>query len=271
MTPSKGYYCLIQYCPDLTRLEAATVGVLLFCPERAFLKALTARNNSRIRRFFGSAGHDWNRINSFKKGIEERIELEQPEIQTLEDLETFIALRANQIQITPPRSMRISDPEEDLKRLFNEVIGGPHRKQNTKSLQRYVGDRFIKAGLEKIVCKNIKVTVPLFNREISVPYGFQNGRFNLIQPVRFLASNPDQAMHNACRYAVEGRSLWANRDPNFGELKLVVIGKFHSRHSKTMDDVRRVLADGNVDLFATNELDSLIDEIRTTGKEIQIK
>lgn len=37
----KGYYSIIQYCPDLSRFEAANVGVLLFCPERAFLKALT--------------------------------------------------------------------------------------------------------------------------------------------------------------------------------------------------------------------------------------
>ena len=37
MTPAKGYYCLIQYCPDQTRLEAATIGVLLFRPERTCL------------------------------------------------------------------------------------------------------------------------------------------------------------------------------------------------------------------------------------------
>ena len=41
MKPSKGYYSLIQYCPDLGRLEAANVGVLLFCPERGFLKFST--------------------------------------------------------------------------------------------------------------------------------------------------------------------------------------------------------------------------------------
>ena len=38
MKPSRGYYCIIQYCPDLGRLEAANIGVLLFCPDRGFLK-----------------------------------------------------------------------------------------------------------------------------------------------------------------------------------------------------------------------------------------
>jgi hypothetical protein len=54
VTPAKGYYSIIQHCPHLGRFEAANVGVLLFCPERHFLQAITARNNSRVIRFFGS-------------------------------------------------------------------------------------------------------------------------------------------------------------------------------------------------------------------------
>ena len=49
MKPSKGCYSLIQYCPDLGRLEAANVGVLLFCPEPHFLKA-QLRHPPRVRR-----------------------------------------------------------------------------------------------------------------------------------------------------------------------------------------------------------------------------
>ena len=272
MTSGKGYYCLIQYCPDRTRLEAATIGVLLFCPERAFLKALTARDNRRIQRFFGREGHDWLRINSFKTAIEERLEVEQAEIQSLADLEAFIALRANQFLITSPRAMRVNDPEEDLKELFKEVVGGPECKQRARSLQRYVGDRIFKAGLQSKIRTNIEVVVPVFNRQVSIPYGFQNGRFNLIQPVRFQATSPNQAINTACRYAAEGRSLWENPHPALGPLKLVIVGKFRAQHAQTKDDVRRVLAamDSHVELLATNELDRLINEIRTTGKDIPV-
>ena len=42
MESAKGYYCLIQYCPDLARLEAANIGVILFCPERGFIRAKIA-------------------------------------------------------------------------------------------------------------------------------------------------------------------------------------------------------------------------------------
>ena len=67
MGTSKGYYSLVQYCPDLSRMEAANIGVLLFSPDRQFLQAKMTSDNSRIRQFFGSESNDWQRINSFKR------------------------------------------------------------------------------------------------------------------------------------------------------------------------------------------------------------
>jgi hypothetical protein len=109
MKPAKGYYSLIQYCPDLSRLEAANIGVLLFCPEKLFLQARTVRGNKRIQHFFGRQRHDWDRIDSFKLGLEERLAAENGDIKTLDALERFIALRANELQISLPRPMRVED------------------------------------------------------------------------------------------------------------------------------------------------------------------
>ena len=113
---SKGYYSVIQYCPDLGRLEAANIGVLLFCPERGFLDALTAKHNERIRKFFGSKDHDWKKINSFKLGIEERIRAEYASVSTVEDLREFIDRRANQFRITDPQPMRVRHPTTEVPR-----------------------------------------------------------------------------------------------------------------------------------------------------------
>ena len=52
MTAIRGYYSLIQYCPDRSRLEAANVGVVLFVPDRSFFKARISPNNEHVRRFF---------------------------------------------------------------------------------------------------------------------------------------------------------------------------------------------------------------------------
>ena len=81
MKPAKGYYSIIQYCPDLSRLEAANIGVLLFYPERQFLEARMERGHGRVQKLFGSEGHDWSRIESFKRTVDERLQTEGHELK----------------------------------------------------------------------------------------------------------------------------------------------------------------------------------------------
>lgn len=267
---TKGYYSLIQYCPDLGRLEAANIGVLLFSPERQFLKAMTTRNNSRIIRFFGSEGHDWVRINAFKKGLEDRIALEGTDIKSLEDLQRFIDQRANLLQITPPRPMKVAEPEKDLEALFKELMSETAHRTASRTLRRLLGEKLTTAGLERKLRKNIKVSVPVLGKDVEIPFGFQNGRFNLINPVRFEASNPEQSIITACKYAVEGRSLYESPDPELGNLQLVVVGKFRPKDHDSPNRVKRVFQDYGVKLYRTSEIPQLIDEIRTTGKDLDL-
>lgn len=268
MNTHKGYYSLIQYCPDLGRLEAANVGVLLFCPELQFLKARIARNNRRIITFFGSAGHDRARLNAFKKGMEERLQTEGHDIRTLRDLELFIAKRANMLQITPPRPMTVTDPDKELEALFVEITGESIRRTSTKGLRRQLEDTISKAGLERKVLHNIPIEVPINKKTLDVPIGFQNGRFNLINPVKFEAVNPEQAFATACKYAVEGRSLFEHRHPKFGDLQLVVVGKFRPKDKVSPVIVRKVLEDHAVKMYPFSKLPDLVDDIRRTAKNI---
>jgi hypothetical protein len=269
--PAKGYFSLIQYCPDLGRLEAANVGVLLFCPERSFLKALTTRSNARIKRFFGAAGHDWERIHSFKQGFVERIEREGRDVATLDDLQRFIAQRANLIQLTPPRPMKVLDPEADLRELFDEYlgVGVAKPKSTSKSLRQLLGKKLDAAGLQSKIRRDLRVAVPVLGREIDVPFGFQNGRFNLITPVRFTAAHSTQAVTaSACTLAVEGRSLFEHSDSKLGALQLVVVGKFRPNDRESVQLVRRIFDDNQVKLYRTSELPQLIEAIRQTGKDV---
>lgn len=244
--------------------------MLLFCPEQNFLKARIARNNHRIAKFFGVEGHDWKRINSFKHGLVDRLDVERGDIQTLDDLQNFIALRANLLQITAPRPMSVEDPERDLDILFSDIIGERISKMTRRNLRRYIGEQFNKAGLEKKLRRDIHVTVPAFDKEVEIPFGYQNGRLNLITPVRFEAGNPDQAIVTASRYAIEGDSLYKHPDPKLGELKLVVVGQFRSDDSESLRRVKRIFADYPLAFFRSSELPRLIDEIRQTAHDIQL-
>jgi Protein of unknown function (DUF3037) len=268
MNPAKGYYCLIQYCPDLGRLEAANVGVLLFCPERMFLDAVTSRNNRRIIQFFGREGHDWTRINSFKRGIKERLLKESSGIRTVEDLERFIALRANVLQITSPRPMKVLDTGKDLERLAEEFLGQAPQTEKKESLRKRISDQLLGAGLASKIRQDIPIEVPIRKKKIDVPFGYQNGRFNLLVPVTFTTEDPDHSFTTACKYAVEGESLYETKHPEFGQLQFCVIGQFRPKDKDTPARVGEVLEKHQVQLYRANELSKLIKHIQETGKDI---
>src|SRR5687767_13456111 len=128
MKPHKGWFSIVQFCPDPNRLESANIGVLLFCPEVDFLDVRIASDNRRIIKFFGSKDFDFALVNSFKKGLEERLRKERQNIVNHEQLVDFIDQRANQIRISPPRSIRVTEPEKQLNDLFSELVGESARR-----------------------------------------------------------------------------------------------------------------------------------------------
>lgn len=124
MKSNKGWFSIVQFCPDPNRLESANIGVLLFCPELDFLNMRLASDNQRIIKFFGSGGFDFILINSFKKGLKERLRKERMNIVNHAQLCDFINKRANQIRISIPRSIRITEPKKQLDDLFAELVLG---------------------------------------------------------------------------------------------------------------------------------------------------
>jgi hypothetical protein len=206
-------------------------------------------------------------LNAFRRGLEDRLDLEAQEIDSVEQLEHFIAQRANLLQITPPRPMKVTDPDKELEDLFKELVAGASHRTSTRNLRRFLGEKLVTAGLERKIRRDIRVSVPVLQKEVEIPFGFQNGRFNLINPVRFEAADPDKSLVTACKYAVEGHSLYENPDRLLGPLQLVVVGKFRAKDQESPAKVKRVFQEYGVTLFRTTELPQLINEIRKTGKD----
>lgn len=125
MNTTRGYYSLVQYCPDLARQEAANAGVVLFCPERGFFRAKLTDSLAHIRRFFGHAADTDGHIAGMLKALVSRIEIEQADFKSLEDLQQFVATRANKVILTPPKPVLVSEPEADLEALFRELVADP--------------------------------------------------------------------------------------------------------------------------------------------------
>ena len=115
MNAIKGYYSLVQYCPDMARQEAANVGVVLFCPDQRFLRAKVTDTIRRIRRFFGEDVDGHRHLHGMMEAVVNRLELEQTEFKTLSDFQQFVDTRANKIILTRPKPILVKEPEEDLR------------------------------------------------------------------------------------------------------------------------------------------------------------
>jgi hypothetical protein len=252
----------------LSRFEAVNIGVLLFCPDSGFLKSMTSGNNARVVKFFGREGHDWKRLRAFKQGIEDRLQSERATIRTRDDLQQFIAMRANLIQISDPKPIKVFDAEQDLANLFQKLVGGIQRLESQRNLRKVLADTFAGADLSKKLLSNVRIDVPVLNRKVEMPFGYQNGRFNVINPVSFRSADPDSAFRTACKYAVEGRSIYEHPNGDYGAMQLVIVGQFRPRDNGSLALVRRVLSEHPVKLVKLDEVSTLIDEIRRTGKEL---
>lgn len=269
MNSTKGYYCVIQYCPDRSRLEAANIGVLLFCPEINFLKARTDKAAHRIKQFFGLKQEDKKYIDALRASIEQRLKTEKQSFQTVEDLENFIATRANTIKVTAPRPMKVQDPEKDLETLFEQLVKAPARRQEARrdgSMRQILAEAFEDENIRRKIRKDIHIDLPEF-RSVRAPFGYQNGRFNLIKPARFDDKGGESAFKEACLYAIEGDYVYKYEHPEFGQMQMAVVGQFNPEQQEAEKTVRKTLGDHNVMLYTQEELNKLFRDIIEHGKE----
>lgn len=124
MKPKRGYYSLVQFCPNPSRLEAVNVGVVLFCPEAEFLDARTSSSNRRAEQLVGRGNLERAALNAAKRSIERRLEVDRESFKNVEDLRKFIDTRGNSLKLTESRPVKVVDPAEELEKLYEELVGG---------------------------------------------------------------------------------------------------------------------------------------------------
>jgi hypothetical protein len=267
MGAARGYYSLIQYCPDPSRAEGANVGVLLFCPELKFIEARTAAGNDRVRRFFGRTSFDPDRLRAAKRAMEYRLRKEQENFQTLDDLNHFIETRANDLTLTPPRPMKVSDPKAELQGLFKELVGGRARKEPPPPELRELDQLLRQPKLENRIQFDKRVRVPLIGRELRVPYAYQNGALNLIKPHRFPESE-DTATSAAMRLAVQGDLLYRHKEDEI-ERRLIVVSTFgQSQVDQSLRDrISKILEEYHTRLVPQAKIPEFVREIDREAHE----
>lgn len=261
MSGYKGYYSLIQFCPNPSRAEAVNVGVLLFCPELHFIDAQVSRNTTRARRLLEHEEVDVARLKTTQKSIKERMLVEHDRFRTLEDLNQFIGTRGNDIQLTSPRTLRVLEPVKQLGELFRELVEVEGKPANYRAaLTERLRSRLEVPALEGKLERDKKITLPVVEREIKIPFAYRNGVTNLILPAHF--STGADGIHKAMRIAFEAE-LVKKIPPNgtSGHALQVVVDTEDSKEGREIEALVIRIIETNGEAVSARDLDSFVQKV----------
>ena len=236
---ARGFYSVVQYCPDRFRAEAANVGLVLLRPDPHAIRVRMADNHDRVRRLFGIAKSESKNLKLSMFGVKSRIESGAAEFRTLDDLATFAASRANDLRLTAPRLAKVDDFEVDFERLFSTLVeshstaalaaGSP-----AEVLPPELSGVFYRLQQAQKIWRPGTITVPVYKRKLDVPYAYRNGVVNLVKPHVFPATR--RAETQAATLAVNGDLI--RKHPADGERQqlIVVSTQETADQAKEVDD-----------------------------------
>jgi hypothetical protein len=224
------------------------------------LEVRLTHSNQRIRRVFGQ--QDWDFLDRARESVQSRLHSET--FETVRDLESYISKRANVIQLTPLRPLKFGEIGQEVAALYRRLVE-PEAVERKPRITTYLAKKLVEAGVEGLVKKSISIEIPAFGQPIRAPYGYKNGRFNLISPIQF---NPDleDILAKAGKSAIEGQLLYHHPDPQLGPLQLVVVAKFADRNESSSSElVRRIFKEHQVGMHTFENIEPLFADIKKSA------
>jgi hypothetical protein len=122
---ARGFYSVVQYCPDRFRAEAVNMGLVLLRLEPHAVRVRMTGKYDRVRRLFAISKAELKNLSLSISALESRIENSAEDFCTAEDLAAFAASRANDLRLTEPRLAMVENLEADFERLFSKLVGEP--------------------------------------------------------------------------------------------------------------------------------------------------
>lgn len=258
MKPTKGYFCLVQFCPNPSRLETVNVGVLLFCPESGFLDAQMSGSSARARRFFGRDQVELAGLKSALKAFRKRLSVDRASFSNRDDLQRFVETRANLLQLTEPRAVKVFDPAQDLRRLFKELVGGRSESKTQRPAIPQLDTFFERLISEGRARRNVEVSIPVMNRRIVSQYGYQNGVDNYVVRHDFSARE-SASLTAAGNLAIEGDLLRRHTEKS----RLIVVTSYDTPEAEDLLQPRvdELFREYEVDAVGTRDLPAFLQKV----------
>lgn len=258
MEQRQGKYALIQFCPIPERQEYINVGIAVVVPELGYVGIRFARSSRRIERLFGKQSKSY--IDAIKASFESRLFVELSNAPDGSSLAEFSRKRANDLRVSQLQPVLVSSPEAVLDQLFSELVGDDDAPAREPRMRRRLREAFVANKVEQFLDVPPSVNLPEFGLSVSVPYGYQNGCYNLIDAMR-LPSSPSEALREAGKRSMEGGLIWKHFERADVCKRLVVVGDFKAQSNAFYHAVRDQFVEHNVKLYRFDDLSPLFKDI----------
>lgn len=262
MAMPQGSYAVLQFSPLPERLEFVNIGVVLLVPSTRYMAVKFSESAKRVEKLFGRLDDGYFHL--VKTAFAHRIEMEVKTDWSLERLERFGRSRANEMRLSKLLPIAVTEqPEAILNKLFSELVGGSPKVKKQPKIRTELRRKFELAGVEKLLArpKPVKLRAGVI---IEAPYAYQNGTYNLIDPMR-MGTGADHALREAGKRAIEGRWLYDSTRGTDTPKRLVVVGDFQQQDESLFPAIESVMSEHQVKLYSFDELDPLLEEIRKSS------
>ncbi len=260
MARTKGFFSVVQFCPDLDRGECANVGVVLVVPSLGFRKVLLSEDNEGPKQRFGRDAYDDARLAVAKRALAGRIEQEGREWGTPEELTKFGKKEGNHLLLSAPRVILVEDAEVELSELFQRLVHvdpNRRRRQPKPDLKNIFEPKLMGVPL----LRDLEVDIPEYGK-LDVPYAYRNGVLNLVRPEGF-PIDVHSATAKANDLAVKGHLLFTHPDPHGKPRKLIVVGGFDASAPEDLKyRIEFVLKEHDARLVREDRLDDFVAEVK---------
>lgn len=262
---ARGFYSVVQYCPDRFRAEAVNVGLVLLCTDPHAVRVRMTNNHDRVRKLFGVARPELKNLKVSTHGLTSRIENSADDFRTSEDLSAFAAQRANNLRLTEPRLAKLDDIDADFQRLFEQLVEQRSTVDRAAAspaevLPPRLGEVFHRLAQQRKIWDPEAIRVPISNRKLDVPYAYKNGVVNLVKPHVF---NPGKRGENqAAMLALDGDLI--NKHLVGGEQhKLIIVStqEDDNQAKEVSEHVAPLFREYDVRLIRPSDFDSFAIEV----------
>jgi hypothetical protein len=266
---ARGFYSVVQYCPDRFRAEAVNVGLVLLCLDPHTVRVRMTGNHERVRKLFSIAKPELKNLKLSTHGLTSRIEKSMDEFRTSDDLAAFAASRANDLHLTEPRLAKLDNIDADFERLFAQLVeehssAALAEASPAEVLPPALGAVFYRLQQSKKIWQPGKITVPVYKRRMEIPYAYRNGVINLVKPHVFPATK--HAETQAATLAINGDLI--QKYPVHGEKQqlIVVSTQETSEQAKEVSDhVEPLFKEYGVRLIRPQYADAFAQEVEQSA------